>query len=316
MRAPALLVALLLAGCADAPGEPPAGPSPPAAPAPRLAHLTSTMGLAPAPEDAEGAVRTGGFFRAWAEGASYVAWRTPAFSEGAVVDNLSVRLALRVTGPVVESARFPDVMVYGGSGESWLSFGSRRDLDSVLVPGRVYEIDVALAPPVGGLAVPAGETLGLMVVPVMHQNEAADVEVLVGGAAGSHANWTEAPLAAPVGAAAPGRADGEVVGSAYAGEQAPPSTRHRTAVDVPAGATGLLVWMNVTQHQGVPDVDLEVVSPDGEAVASSGTPTPREFARLLSPNLAGRAGEWTIVVTSYGSARATFALEWQVLSRA
>ncbi|HEX2021561.1 MAG TPA: hypothetical protein VHH36_02550, partial [Candidatus Thermoplasmatota archaeon] len=204
------------------------------------------------------------------------------------------------------------VMVYGGAGDAWEAFGSVRDLDSVLVPGRVYEMDVPLAPPAGGLPVPAGARLGLMVVPVMHQNDAADLEVLVGGATGSRAAWTEAPLAPGSASWTRGSAAGEVVGSAYAGDAAPESTSRTTRVAVPPRAGGLLAWMNVTAHEGIPDVDLQVVAPDGTVVAASGTPTPREMVRLSAENLDPAGGEYALVVTSYGSARASYSLEWAI----
>ncbi|HEX2021365.1 MAG TPA: hypothetical protein VHH36_01520, partial [Candidatus Thermoplasmatota archaeon] len=102
----ALVLVLLLAGCASAPDapRPPAGP---AAPVAREAFLTSAMTLAPAAEPETVGVRTGSFFLAWSQGADYVAWLGEPRASGALVDDLTVHLALRATGPVVESARFP-----------------------------------------------------------------------------------------------------------------------------------------------------------------------------------------------------------------
>lgn len=309
MRRSLALVALLLAGCVD----PAADDAPPGTDAmlppvdEGLRFLTADMALSrDAPAD--GAVRAGSFFRAWAEGADYVTWESAPFDADRAVTELSVHLALRATGPVATSGRFPDVMVYGGSGGSWIAFASQQSVAPVLVPGTVYAVDLALAVPEGGLVVPRGEKLGLKVVPVMHQNEAADIEVLV-GPEGSTATWTAAAVALPALDLAGESYDGEVAGSAYAGDAAPPSTRHRAVATVPATKSALLVWMNTTGNEGIPDIDLSIVGPDGVEVASSGTPTPREFVRLMAPNLR-EAGEYTIVVASYGSARASFHVDW------
>jgi hypothetical protein len=158
--------------------------------------------------------------------------------------------------------------------------------------------------------VPAGEKIGFKVVPVMHQNDASDIEILVGGNAGSRANWTEAPIALDLLTLTGDRYEGELAGSAYAGDAAPATTRHRALIKTEVAPTVMLVWMNTTDHTGVPDIDLTLVGPDGVEIASSGTPTPREFIRVAGPNLRG-PGDYTIVVASYGSARATFSVEWQ-----
>lgn len=305
-----LLAAALLAGCVQPAADEGAIPDADSVLAPLdegVRFLTADMTLVrDAPAD--GAVRAGSFFRAWAEGADYVTWESPPFDADRTVTDLSVHLALRATGPVPTSGRFPDVMVYGGSGGSWIAFASQQSVSPILVPGTIYEVDLDLAVPEGGLVVPRGEALGLKIVPVMHQNDAADIEVLV-GAAGSTAAWTATAVQLPDLALAGDGYDGEVAGSAYAGDAAPATTRHRAVATVPATKGALLVWMNTTANEGIPDIDLSIVGPDGVEVASSGTPTPREFVRLLAPNLR-EAGEYTIVVASYGSARASFHIDW------
>jgi hypothetical protein len=220
---------------------------------------------------------------------------------------LSVELLVDVTGPVVQSPRFPDLMAYGGAGGAWMGFNSTSEV-TVLVPGQTFRWKADLVLPEGGLWLPRGERLGLKVVPVMLQSDAADVVFLVGQEDGSQASWTEAPGVDVPTAQGPG-ALGEVAGSAYAGDAAPTTTSHVTKVALEGSPRAFLVWMNVTEAQGVPDVDLAVRDPAGNEVASSGTPTPREFVRLGPDNLRGH-GEYEVVVTSYGSARATFSLEW------
>ncbi|HVM44568.1 MAG TPA: hypothetical protein VM582_01435, partial [Candidatus Thermoplasmatota archaeon] len=104
---------------------------------------------------------------------------------------------------------------------------------------------------------------------------------------------------------------GEVVGTIYAGPAAPPTTSTRFAVSVPPGAAYLAAWMNTTQSVGVPDIDLSVVSPDGDTIVTSGTPTPREAIRIAGPNLKA-PGDYSLVVTTAGSPRASFRVEWIV----
>lgn len=306
MRAALLALAVLLAGCA---APPPAGPDGDA-PRARAAFFTPDMALAEdAPPDVAG-VRAGSFFRAWAAGTDYPTWRAAPAARDVTVGNVTVDLVLRVTGPVASTFRFPDVMVYAGAGEAWMTINT-TPAAPVLLPGQEYAFTLSIPVPQGGLWVPAGEAFGLKVVPVMHQNEQADVEVLVGPDK-SRAAWTEAPVAPPAVAAWTTGADaGEAVGSEYAGPAAPPTARHRTTVEVNGTAPVLLAWMNTTQNQGVPDLDLELVSPDGESLVFAGTPTPREFIRLAPFNLPG-PGAYTLVTHNYGSARASFTVEWAV----
>lgn len=308
MRAQALLavLALALAGCLAPEAAP--GPSPdPGAVIEQTRFLTSDMGLAPAP-GAAGAVRSGSFFQAWAAGDDYPTWAAEPVAANRLLDNITAKLYLRATGPVVESVRFPDIMIYGGSGGAFMSVATAK-FSSVMAPGDVHEVDLTLSAPLGGLVVPAGEPLAFKVVPVMHQNDAADIEVLVGGDTASRVAWQERALRLPIVTLAAGSAEGEATGSAYAGAAAPDSIHHRTVVHANETPRAFLVWMNTTEHQGIPDIDLALVGPDGEEIASSGTPTPREMLRLSAPNLR-EAGDYTIVVTSYGSARASFTVEW------
>jgi hypothetical protein len=298
-----LAVVVLLAGCF--------GPSgPPAEDGPHQAFLTSAHELRDAPESETRAVAAGSFFQAWEEGRDYPTFLAPASDRGALVTNLSLHLYARVTGPVAKTFRFPDILAYGGGGGAWMALGN-ASTDPLLVPNVLYEFRFELAAPPGGLWVPAGERLGVKVVPVMHQNDAANVEILVGGATASALDWTQVAYDAAPATLASGKNSGDVAGSAYADAAAPPTVRHRTAVETRAAAPVLLAWMNTTDHEGIPDLDLSIVGPSGTELASSGTPTPKEMLRLAPMNLEG-AGAYTLVVTSYGSARASFTVEWLV----
>ena len=301
-----LLVLVLLAGCLGAPGPVPPGVDGGEG-ASRVAWLTSGMGFAARPEESRAAVRAGSFYADWAQGTDYPTWEGEPMAAPTRVLDLSVELLVDVSGPVVQSPRFPDIMVYGGAGGAWMGFNSTNEL-TALVPGQLYRWKADLVLPEGGLWLPAGERLGVKVVPVMLQSDAADVLVLVGQEDGSRVSWTEA-RGVEVPTAKGEGAQGEVVGSAYAGQAAPPTTSHVTKVSLEGAPRAFLVWMNVTGSQGVPDIDLAVRGPDGADVTSSGTPTPKEFIRLGPDNLRG-PGEYEVVVTSYGSARATFTLEW------
>lgn len=286
--------------------------APPDAPAAKQAFLTSDMTLAPQPDATQHAVREGSFFSTWAAGADYPTWLAAPQARSVLVENVTVHVFLRATGPVARTFRFPDVLPYAGSGGAWMAVGNATT-PTVLVPGTTYEFNMTLAGPAGGMWIPQGERLGAKIAVVMHQNDITDVELLLGGATPSGLFWTER-----AGADAPttyerGRAEGDVVGSAYAGSAAPESVRYAAPVHANATPRALLVWMNATDHQGIPDVDLEVRAPNGTVLAFSGTPTPREMVRLGPENLvAAGPGDYTVAGISYGSARAHVTLEWAV----
>lgn len=304
----ALLLAVTVAGCL-APASTTA--TPPAWAADHVSYLHSAMTLAPAPEKNESVVRTGAFFQAWAAGDDYPTWVADPLPEHARATAATVTLFLRASGPVVESGRFPDIMVYGGSGDAWMGFGSRGDLHAI-APGEVVEVEVELTMPEGGLWLAPDVGFGLKIVPVMlQQNDTADVEILVGGDSGSRVRWTAEPMAVAEAQGEPGEAEGEVVGTIYAGPAAPPTTSARIPLSVPPDAVWLVVWMNTTASAGVPDVDLGIEGPDGALLATAGTPTPREAIRLAGTSLPG-PGEYQLVVTTAGAPRAQFKLEWQL----
>lgn len=303
-RGALLLVAFLLAGCLGAGADPRADE----APAERRAHFAPTMTLVEAAPAEQAAVRSGSFFRAWADGTDYPTWLADPQERDVLVDDISLDLYVRVTAPVAITGRFPDIMAYAGSGDAWLGFASTQT-DPVLLPGRVYRFGLALEGPSGGLWVPAGETFGVKIVPVMTQGEQNDVEILLGADTPSGVAWRERPVALEARPLLDGRAEGEVAGSAYAGAAAPPSTSHATPLPLAEPPQRILAWMNTTSHEGIPDLDFSLVGPDGEVVASAGTPTPREGIRVAAPN-GLPAGEYRLVVTSYGSARAAFTVEW------
>lgn len=305
-----LIVLVLTAGCLAPDAATTDEPAP--LPAAREAFFHSTMTLAAAAEPEPAVVRTGSFFSAWAAGEDYPTWYADPVGQDVLVTGINVTLFLQVTGPVVESARFPDIMVYASAGDAWMGYGERRDL-SAFQPGEVYELDVEIGLPPGGLWLAPDVGLGLKVVPVMlQQDEQADVEILLGGETASAARWELAPLALPpVAREERDDATGEVVGTIYAGAAAPPTTSARVPLALPGDAVYVLAWMNTTENVGIPDIDLSIEAPNGTTITGSGTPTPREAIRVAVPNLAG-AGDYALVVTTAGSPRATFSVEWVV----
>lgn len=277
----------------------------------RASFLHSAMTLAAAPEGNVSAVRTGGFFEAWAAGEDYPTWVADPLPGHARVTSATVTLYVQASGPVVESARFPDIMVYGGAGDAWMGFGSRTDLNAIL-PGDVLELDVELAMPEGGLWLAPDVGFGLKVVPVMlQQDDTADVEILLGGDTPSSVAWTVEPIDVPDARPESGSSTGEVMGTIYAGPAAPPTTSDRIPLAVPADAVWILAWMNTTDNVGIPDIDLGIEAPDGTPIATSGTPTPREAIRVAGANLPA-AGEYQLVVTTAGSPKATVQVEWLI----
>lgn len=303
MRAALVVLSLTLAGCLSPIATPPESAS-----GPREAWFAPGNLLEAAPPGGAASVRSGSFFEAWQAGDDYPTWQTPAQDSDIIIDNVTVSLVVRVTGPVVRTFRFPDFMAYAGSGEAWMAIGTIQT-DPALAPGQTYHYDISVAPPAGGLFVPRGEPFGIKVVPVMHQNDAFDVEILMGGESASKVNWTQ--IAAPVttGAYTRGGGAGEVSGSAYMGAATPASANYRLPIEVNATPAMMLGWMNTTNHDGIPDLDFSVIGPDGTVLAFSGTPTPQEMVRLGPANLQA-SGTYTLVATSYGSARAAMTIEW------
>lgn len=304
------MLLLLMAGCAS-----PLAPGPAAemgAPGSRISFFHSAMTLTADPEANASVVRTGGFYEAWAAGDDYPTWVADPIGRDVHVTGATVTLFLQTTGPVAENRRFPDIMVYGGSGEAWMGFGSRTDFIA-FQPGQVYEVEVELSMPAGGLWLPPDEGFGLKVVPVMlQQDESADIEILVGGKdTASRVAWTFEELDVPPANPTRGDATGEVTGTIYAGPAAPPTTSHRTPLALGEDVEWVVAWMNTTDNVGIPDIDLSIVAPNGTAIATSGTPTPQEAIRVSRENLAG-AGDYGLVVTTAGSPRAAFRLEWAV----
>lgn len=297
------VAAAILAGCLGAATEPA-----PSGTVERVGFFASTMTLADAAPNETAAVRSGSFFQKWGEGSDYPTWLSDPQDHDRLVQNVTLTLYARVTGPVTTTARFPDVMAYAGSGDAWIGYASAAT-DRVLLPARVYKLDFALEMPRGGLWVPAGETLGVKVVPVLTQGEPNDFEILLGPDSPSALTWQERGVVVEARELRSGRENGEVAGSAYAGPAAPPGTSHSTPISLGGAPTRILAWMNTTDHSGIPDLDFSLVGPDGEVVASAGTPTPREAIRVATPNGLEK-GEHRLVVTSYGSARASFTVEW------
>lgn len=307
MRRLAVLAMVVMAGCLSpvAPGGETTAPWA----SERDVYLRSTMTLADAPEDEARSVAMRPFFQAWAAGDDYPTWLLDPTGRDALVTSLHVTLFLRVTGPVLTSARFPDVMVYAGSDDAWMGYGELRAM-SAFTPGEVYEIGFEIALPRGGLWLAPDGRLGLKVVPVMTQQEQANVEVLLGPETPSGARLRIEPLEVARGSEVSGDGGGQVVGTMYAQQAAPPTTRHATPIDLPPGASYLVAWMNTTESVGVPDLDLSLVDADGKDVAGSGTPTPREAIRVPAAALAGE--DASLVVTTAGAPRATFRLEWRI----
>ena len=280
-------------------------------PTARQAFLASDMTLAPSVEPTQHAVKEGSFFASWTAGADYPTWLArPPQARSVLVENVTLHVFLRASGPVARTFRFPDVLPYAGSGGAWMAVGNAQT-PPILVPGTVYEFNVSIPGPAGGLWVPQGARLGTKIAIVMHQNDIADVELLVGGATASALSWNERGASDAPAAYERGRAEGDVTGSAYAGDAAPPTVRFAAPIHLNATPRAFLAWMNATQTDGIPDVDLELRAPNGTVLAFSGTPTPREMIRLGPENLANvTAGDLSIAAISYGSARAHVTIEW------
>jgi hypothetical protein len=106
--------------------------------------LSALMTLDGSPGDETMAVRAAPFFQAWKAGEDYPTWVADPLHSDITITTLNVTLYLRADGPVVQSARFPDIMVYAGSGDAWMGYGERRDVDA-LVPGQTYRIEIPIA---------------------------------------------------------------------------------------------------------------------------------------------------------------------------
>lgn len=307
---PTLALALALVGCVEAPtAEELPGLVPPL---PDALFLTSLMTLDTTADNETMAVRATPFFQSWQAGDDYPTWLADPPRGDFLVTSVNTTLYVRASGPVAPTGRFPDLLVYAGAGDAWMGYGSRGGSapnvpgSNPYVPGTTYKIEIEVALPEGGLWVSPEAPLGLKVVPVVVQQDGSHLEILVGGDEASAIQIASTRIDVSRSGETRGNADGEVTGTMYAGPAAPDTTSQRIPLSIPPGASYLLAWMNTTESQGVPDLDLSLAAPDGTILASSGTPTPREVLRVAPLT----AGDHELVVTTAGSPQARFRVEW------
>lgn len=315
MRA-VLFLAVLLAGCAATPA-----PAPPPAPAsgPVTFWLTGDGFSAAAPGEGDPVrVPSGNFFDAWANGEGLPTWRGEALAPGATFLATAVRVVAWAESPsgAAQGGRFPSYIAYVGN-EGFLQGQASLPPLGVVPPGDRRELTFDLALPLGGLVLRGDEPLELLLTPVQSNDDRAQsIEFLVGSAATPSRIELEGAAVVLPGAVEgesheqDGRHTGTLSGSAYAPTGPVEGVSAATfPFEVPEGAREVVVTMTVTSNVGIPDVDLTVYAPDGEAAANSVTPYGVEAVRLLAPNLgAGGPGTWNAEVVDYGSATADFEL--------
>jgi len=309
-----VLLGIVLAtpGCTDSLGNTPAD-----APTDSLAgsHYLSADGGLVQEAPAAGSVLAPPFFAAWQAGNDYPTFRTPPLARATLIDDIEATIRVRFEGPVAETGRFPDLMVYAGVNDAWMGYGS-ADLPAASTDfegDRQVDLDL----PIGGLWLPAGATFGIKVVPVMVNDDNGDIFVVTGPEASRVSIGTSRAFDVPVTSVAHLDAAGTTTGSAYSGDtgkDAGASSYHAIVLD--ATATTLTVWMNTTSADGLPDLDLALIAADGTQVASAGTPTPQESLVLRIAADAIPPGDYDLVVTSYGAARASYSLAWLIASSA
>ncbi|HLE96809.1 MAG TPA: hypothetical protein VI997_05510 [Candidatus Thermoplasmatota archaeon] len=309
MRRLVVLGMLLVAGC-SAPAPPEDAPAAGASEVTLWLTTSGFTGDAPTGAEAE-RVPSGNFFRAWAAGEGLPTWRGAPPARDLLVRNATVVVWAEAPRGSAQAGSFPAHIAYFGAAPFLMAQASLAP-PGVVPPGDVRELVFDLGMPRGGLVLPAGEGLELLVTPVQTQDDAADaIHYLV--------NATDRPSRVvlqvePVVLAAEGSVEsdtsnGRVAGSAYVLGAREGATAALFDVPVPADATRVEVVMEVGQKAGIPDVDVTLLDEDGEEVASSVTPYGREAVRLLAPNLDGLHGTTlTARVVNYGSAYAEFRL--------
>lgn len=315
------LLAFLLptfAGCLGASdgGEPPAASVPvevDTAPTLRTLYLTGAPGLTPlAPAGTEPqAVKGGNFFTQWGAKRGYAEFvGAPAETALLVTGNVSLTVFARAEGPAAQAGIFPHFIAYFGVDGAYAADGS-ADASPVAKPGDALEFTVTLATPRDGFLIAPGATPQVLLVAVMTQDDrSGDITFLVNSTATPARVDFEAATVTPP--PLPGEGEtrtegGRLAGSAYARVVRGVSQQAHT-LEVPARAALVEVRMETGTAAGFADVDLAVVDDQGQEVARSVTPFGAEKVLLHPHQLPGGATQWTVLVTNYGSAAATYTL--------
>lgn len=303
----ALALALALSGCL-APTPSPAVPAE-EVPSQVVLWLTESAFRAEAPTGEEPVrVPSGNFFEAWADGEGLPTWRGGAQAQDLRVTSARVYAWAEVPRGSAQAGRFPSYMAYLGAAGFLQAQESLPPL-GVVAPGAVHELVFDLGLPEGGLVVPAGEDLELLLTPVQTNDDRAHaIDFLVDAVeTPSRIELDVEPFPLPrAETAAEASFDGRLAGTAYAPAPQPTQTADH-AFEVPAGTVRVEVTMEVLSNVGFPDVDLAVLEGETE-LASSVTPYGVEAVRLYPAALRNVTLPTTLVarVAEYGSTTAEY----------
>lgn len=184
---------------------------------------------------------------------------------------------------------------------------------ATLAAGDVAEVELEWDLPMGGLVVPAGESLVVdLATTYVNDPVASQVFLLTGDPeAPSHLRLE----ATPVDIVAPDRVEtvfsesGTLEGAECLGQETETS---RTAFEVEV-PEAVQVRVDLTRTGGTPagdDLDVRVTDASGTYVGSTHSPSGTETLVLYSPNLADAAfGTWTIEVSACAAQQAEFDVE-------
>lgn len=265
-------------------------------------------------------VSMGSFYANWTTGDPQPTWTAPALGGAILVDHAQLTFfytanetAVPTTGPQGEG--FPEFVVYVGTEQAPQAWASVEGPD-VVREGEVVRVSAEMNLPTGGLVLEPGEEPIVKIAPVQGQgSQRGQVDLL--------ANATETPsrvvlqgqpISLPRSQASPALDEtGTLSGTVYVtGPEGPTADNH--TLRVPAGSHGFVASLERVQGAGVADIDLHAIGPDGEVVAQSVTPEPREGLAMHPPNLdAAGTGTWTLRVVNVGNAAVEYRLTAELL---
>lgn len=319
----ALLAVAVLSGCLDPGGVvcacQPSWPDPWAYSTVHSFFLKPGLGLSeegPASEEPQ-RVASSDFWVRYETGRPQPTFRSEAQNESFLVENATVRFWFTTDAVVPNTGTFAEWDAWFGTN---VSIGAVVAMDGpdVVQRGQIYHLEAEIGLPPGGLVVESGEELALLLRPVMLQNDANDLYLLV------DSMDTPSALELTVRARDPAFASDDLVPitSTFSGTLPAPAyveasldrepsslTTGRHSFNVPASAAKVEVALTGSVLLGGKDLDLLVFDGNGTQAAQSVTPYANEHARLHGENLAKlEPGTWFAQVNNWLGAGATYTM--------
>lgn len=303
---PAVMAALLVAGCMQGPterddGDVALGPEQ-ARFSQQVLYLGDDEGLHEQPPEEAGSVPAGDFILKWSlQTGIHPSFDAPFDPESPPQwispHNASVTLYLSTDQPVLPAeGALPDVAVWLGSGHHAPLVASAK-LDGPLLPGEVVPVTFDLPGPAGQGAILALQGVSLIVTITMTQLEEHGVRILTGGKHASHVRLDTREFQR-------GEIEGEVMvtDQEIAGEvllfdrllgPAPVPDLNWVDHEITVEETDEFILAFVIASGGghTVDMDMELLGADGGTITWGVTPYPYEILWIAGPELDPYRGE-------------------------